>query len=374
MYASPQPLKKLVFQNRSRSAGFTLVELLVVIAIIGILVSLLLPAVQAARESGRRTQCSNNLRQWGLALVNYHDTFNAFPMANAQNYAPNLHGFSAQARLLPFVEQANLQSTLDFSQPAFTGPWSALVPNPNFTTPFATPFAVLFCPSDPASKVNLGAGGAQYAGINYFVSAGSGTKTFYDIRWKTDGFVYENSGVRYSDITDGSSNTVFMSESVRSIGSDFVLPAGKRPKFPYQATLNGSTGVNSALQPIPGLVPTGSPWQAGPDGVIADPDLATVWPSLTGWRGAGSAAIRGRGTSWAHAGHMSTLTNGYQPPNSRIPDIVTHHTGFFGPRSFHSGGALVAFGDASVRSLSDNTAVLAHRAMHSRDGGEAVAQ
>jgi prepilin-type N-terminal cleavage/methylation domain-containing protein/prepilin-type processing-associated H-X9-DG protein len=351
-------------------AAFTLIELLVVIAIIGILVALLLPAVQAARESGRRAQCGNHLKQWGLALINYHDTFQAFPMANAQNYAPNLHGWSAQARLLPFVEETDLQNTIDFSQPAFTGPWNSLTPNPAFTKTFATPFSILFCPSDGAPTTNVGAGGAVYAGINYFCSTGSGTKANYDIRWRTDGLVYENSGVRYSDILDGASHTVFMSESVRSIGTDFTLPAGQRPRFPYQATLNGSTGINSGLQPVPGLAPTGGAWQAGPDGVIYDPNLETIWPTLTGWRGAGSAAIRGRGTSWAHAGHMSTLTNGYTTPNSRIPDIVTHHTGFFAPRSYHPGGAMAAMGDGSVRLLSNGVDAALHRAIHSADGRE----
>jgi prepilin-type N-terminal cleavage/methylation domain-containing protein/prepilin-type processing-associated H-X9-DG protein len=361
-------------RRRLAPPGFTLIELLVVIAIIGILVALLLPAVQAAREAARRTKCSNHLRQWGLALVNYHDTFGTFPMANAQNYAPNLHGWSAQSRLLPFVEQVNLQNTIDFSQPAFTGPWSTLTPNPNFLTTFATPFEVLFCPSDPAPKVNIGSGGAVYAGINYFASTGSGTNAHYDIRWRTDGLVHENSGIRYSDVLDGSSNTVFLSESVRSVGADFTMPAGTLPKFPYQATLNGSTGVNSGLQPVPGLAPTGSPWQAGPNGVIYNPNLAAIWPSLTGWRGAASAAIRGRGTSWAHAGHMSTLTNGYTPPNSRIPDIVTHHTGFFAPRSYHSGGAYAAMGDGSVRLLTNTMSPDVCRALHSASGGEVVSE
>jgi prepilin-type processing-associated H-X9-DG protein len=349
------------------------VELLVVIAIIGILVALLLPAVQAARDAARRAQCTNHLRQWGLALHSYHNTFQAFPMVNAQNYLPNVQGFSPQARLLPFVEQANLQNLLDFSQPAFTGPFSSLIPNAQFTVAFATKIPMALCPSDPAQVMNTGAGGTPYAGINYMVSCGSGGGVSYDLRWRTDGVVYENSGVRFSEVTDGTSNTVFMSESVRSVGDDVTLPVGTLPKFPYQLTLNGSTGVNSALQVTQGLQPSGSPWAAGsPDGMIANPDLSVVWPAMTNWRGASSAALRGRGTSWAHSGAISTLTNGYSPPNSKIPDIVTHFTGFFGPRSYHGVGANLLFGDGAVRFLTNNTDVLICRALHSRDGGETV--
>jgi prepilin-type processing-associated H-X9-DG protein len=355
--------------------GFTLVGLLVVIAIIGVLVALLLPAVQSARDAARRAQCTNNLRQWGLALHNYHDTFKAFPMTNAQNYLPNVQGFSPQARLLPFVEQANLQNSLDFSQPAFTGPFNQLIPNPQFTSAFAKKLAVALCPGDPAPTMNTGAGGTPYGGINYMVSYGSGTGVNYDLRWRTDGVVYENSGVRFAEVSDGTSNTVFMSETVRSSGDDVALQAGTLPRFPYPMTMNGSTGVNSALQGTQGLQPSGSPWIAGsPDGMIANPDLSTVWPAMTNWRGASSAALRGRGTSWAHSGAISTLTNGYNPPNSKIPDIVTHFTGFFGPRSYHGVGANLMFGDGSVRFLSNNTDAFVHRGLHSRDGGETITE
>ena len=357
-----------------RKRGFTLIELLVVIAIVAVLVALLLPAVQQAREAARRTQCRNNLKQFGLALHSYEGTFGMFPLTNAQNYLPNVQGFSPQARLLPYMEQVNLQNLLDFTQPAFTGPFNALIPNPRFAVAFATPLQVMLCPSDPAPTINQGAGGALYAGVNYMISYGSGKDANYDLRWPTDGLVYENSSVRLRDVTDGTSNTVSMSESIRSVGPDVTLPAGTLPKFNYQMTLNGSAGVSSNLNSVPGLAGSGGGWLNGPGGVIMNPDLLAIWPQKTAWRGASSAALRGRGVSWAHSGAVSTLTNGYNPPNSRIPDVVVHFTGFFGPRSWHAGSAQVLLTDGSVRTLTDNIDTQLHRALHSRNGGEVTGE
>jgi len=348
--------------------GFTLVELLVVIAIIGILVALLLPAVQAARGAGQRAQCSNNIRQLGLAMLNFESSFKSFPPTDAAN------GFSIQARLLPYMEQANLQNLLDFKQAAFAGSYNSQVPNPQFVAAFATPLPMMLCPSDPAPPTNIGYGGFIYAGNNYMASIGSGMGTNYDQRWPTDGIVHENSRVRFADVTDGASNTVFMSETVRSVGADMTLPAGTTPTFPYQYTLNGSTGVNSAKQAVQGLAPSGSPWSsfANSDGVISNPDLAVVWPQMTGWRGASSNAMRGRGLSWAATGAPNSLTNGYLPPNSTIPDLVVHFTGFFGPRSHHYGGANVLFGDGSVRLLTSGLDTVTGRRLHSCNGREVV--
>jgi prepilin-type N-terminal cleavage/methylation domain-containing protein/prepilin-type processing-associated H-X9-DG protein len=351
---------------RKPTRAFTLVELLVVIAIIGVLVALLLPAVQAARESARSSQCQSNMRQWGLALLNFENARNVFPATDPPN------GFSPQARLLPFMEEGNLQNLLDFTQPAFTGPYNAQVPNPAFVPVFATPITVMLCPTDPAPSTSVETTyGYTYAGNNYMLSTGSGTGLNYDQRFKTDGIVYYNSRVRFRHVTDGSANTIFMSETIRSIGADLTLAAGATPGFPYQYTLNGSTGLTPGNGP--GITMTGAPW-TGPtiNGMIANPDLKPVWPQLTGWRGAGSTALRGRGTCWASEGSLNTLTNGYTTPNNVIPDLVMHHSGYFGPRSFHNGGANVLLGDGSVRFLLENIDATLHRNLHSINGGETI--
>jgi len=161
---------------------------------------------------------------------------------------------------------------------------------------------------------------------------------------------------------------------VRSTGDDVVLATGVAPPFPYAKTLNGSAGVNSARQAVPGYAATGSPWSAAMvGGVIQNPDLAAIWPAIAGptWRGANTSTLRGRGSCWASTGAANTLTNGYLPPNAAIPDVVIHAAGFFGPRSHHTGGANAAFGDGSARLLAEATDPVVLRGLHSRHGGEA---
>ncbi len=338
------------------------------------MVGLLLPAVQAAREAARRMQCGNHLRQLALATLNYESTYRCFPMAGAVDA-----DFSVQARILPFAEQVALHELLDYALPAFTGPFNAKVPQPQFAAAFATPLPLFLCPSDPApgvTSVNIDGQVYQYGGLNYMVSYGSGSGKNYDLRWPTDGIVFQRSRTGFAHITDGSSHTVLLSESIRSIGDDMQLAAGASPKFPYQYTLNGSSGVSSALHSTPGLQATGAPWSEFVDGagMIANPQLDPAWGMFTNWRGGSSPALRGRGVSWAFSGAVSSLTNGYHAPNSRTPDIVTHFTGFFGPRSFHPGGANVAMADGSVKLLGASMDVAVHRALHSCNGGEVIGE
>jgi prepilin-type N-terminal cleavage/methylation domain-containing protein len=348
-----------------RRRGFTLIELLVVIAIIAILIALLLPAVQQAREAARRTQCRNHLKQLGLALHNYESTFTCFPMTSGST------SYSPQARLLPYMDQANIYNVIDYTQPMLTGPVTNRVLNPIYANIANQVIPAFLCPSDPGPtvyQVPMGTPAVTYGfgANNYMVSLGSGTGTTYDSRHPTDGVIFLNSSVRFRDITDGTSNTVVMSEAIRGDGIDITLAAGAFDAFPYRKVLNMSTGASGSG---PGYNGTGSGWSGTP---IANPDLATVALSGTNWRG--GAAGTGRGVGWMRGLNHAVTTNGYNTPNSRIPDIYLHGDGYSGPRSFHVGGAHALMGDGTVRFLSDNIDRTTHRALHSRNGGETVAE
>jgi prepilin-type N-terminal cleavage/methylation domain-containing protein/prepilin-type processing-associated H-X9-DG protein len=352
--------------------GFSLVELLVVIAIIATLVGLLLPAVQGAREAARRIACASNLRQLGLALLVYESTKRHFPPTDARPPAASSDwsvggGWSLHTRVLPFVEEGSLADRFDFKQAAFRGNFASQEPNPAFAGLFATPIAMLLCPSDSAPVVNISSGHA-YAGNNYMVSIGSGTANgtgamYWNFSRPTDGIVYENSRVKLAAIGDGTSRTAIASEAVRSIGTDTTFPAGSPPSFPYQYTLNGSAGWNPGSLAPPG---GGTPTTAVVDALVAG------WRSLTKWRGAASPAMRGRGLSWAATTFGNGLTNGFLTPNSEIPDYIVHWSGLTGPKSWHPGGAHVLFADAHVMLLDETIDATVHRALHSINGGEGV--
>jgi len=353
--------------------AFTLVELLVVIAIIGTLVGLLLPAVQSARESARRSSCTNNLRQFGLALFNFESAGGCFPQTDVRT--STTAGWSLHSRLLPYAEEMTIASRFDFTKTPFTGATFSAVNtvDPAFVTAFATPIPLLLCASDPAPTVQK-SGSNSFGGNNYMVSFGSGTadgrgNAYWDFSKSTDGIVYEKSKVKIAKITDGTSKTVIGSEAVRSLGSDSDFLPGSKPPFPYQYTFNGSNEFKSG-PPLTLNANTSTPTTADIDALVE------IWSTQTGstyiWRGASSGAMRGRGLSWACTTAGNSLTNGFLPPNSTIPDYVVHWSGFFGPKSFHPGGANVLFGDGRVVLLSDKTDKNLHRALHSINGGEQV--
>lgn len=204
-----------------RRQGFTLVELLVVIAIIGILIALLLPAVQAAREAARRSQCSNNMKQIGLALHNYHDTHKSFPPGsiNDLNAADGSGGeaLSGWVYLLPFMEQSALYDVWDFRY----GHLDAQNYDAN-----RLPVDGYFCPSKPRDSLSGGDTGSNYSSSaygDYALCAGTGhCNTSTRFYWK--GIFHQNSAHKFRDITDGTSNTIAAGEKRTVQSSSMTSP------------------------------------------------------------------------------------------------------------------------------------------------------
>jgi prepilin-type N-terminal cleavage/methylation domain-containing protein len=324
--------------------GFTLVELLVVIAVIGILVALLLPAVQAAREAARRTQCGNHLKQLTLAMHNYESTYGALPPLAARNQ----EAFSVHARLLPFLEQGNLEQLIDYQQPLMTGLGWAPVLNTVHTSAAATVVPAFLCPSDGREPIFLSYQAGTFAGTNYTFNTGSGRRLTYDPGVPTDGLFYYSSQTRLAAITDGLSNTILATETLRGPDRNTT---GTLPEFPGRQYASPSTTTAS---PPPGLI-------AG--GLLSDPDLAPLAAGTTQWRG-------NRGGAWIWGLQTNTGINGYLTPNNKLPDVVGHGRGWYAARSHHPGAVVAAVCDGSVRVVSNQVDRDTWHSLFSRDGGE----
>lgn len=185
-------------------------------------------------------------------------------------------------------------------------------------------------------------------------SYGSGTGTNYDDRYRTDGMVWTNSWAKFRDCRDGTSQTVLTAETVLGDGQSATEPT---PTGPHRRIANWG-GTSGNTPPQPGFLDGGT--------LIANPDLTTIYPSrIVSYRGT-------RANAWIRGVPFSTVTNGYLPPNSEIPDIGIHGRGFYASRSYHPGGAIHGMLDGSVRFISESIDLQMYRAIYSRDGGEVV--
>ncbi len=382
--------------NRSRKCpkhsgqGFTLVELLVVIAIIGILVALLLPAVQAARAAARRMQCKNNLKQIALATLNYESTHrklppgrllpdwtvNQLPRTSYTNYnsvdqnpsSGHWTGFrSVHTFILPYMEQSVIYDLIDFGTPTTVRMTSGGTPyNANYEA-YAKAAGLFICPSCPNTgrvisennyRANFG-GSTPYAGaVNSNRNDDNGA-TAFGFSCRGNGAFTAGDALSLSAFTDGTSNTAMFSERIKGSGFDLATSS---PTLYDMITMPGRANAmlapDTMMQQCMTFDGSPSPYHF---------NSAGRWLPGSDWS-----------NGWPFGFYSSTLYNHVAPPNwqywdcgswSAIPDAPGEHA-IVSAHSDHSGGVNVALVDGSVRLVSDTIDLQVWRTVGTRAGSE----
>lgn len=318
LFCLPVPKANRVWPQTSR--GFTMLELLTVVAVIAILVALLLPAVQQAREAARRMSCKSKMRQLGIAMHAYHDVHRLLPSGVAAN------GTSAFAAMLPHLDQTAIYRRIDFLHSVFD--------DTNRELRESVPLPILWCPSDISNVFPNS--------TNFVANNGSGKHV--DGRFEglftvmnSDHYFFKGGPISCEDVTDGLSNTAAFSELL--VADDSQNP--RRAVWEAPA----STDVDSLCDACQSLVTSqqiGNPWD--------------------------------RGRPWLDGAQLSTLYDHSQTPNRlACTENGTVPLGLFPAASNHSGGVNVCFGDGSTRFVNDSIDRIVWRAVGTRRSGETVA-
>ncbi|MDR2704886.1 MAG: DUF1559 domain-containing protein [Planctomycetaceae bacterium] len=339
--------------------GFTLIELLTIIAVVGVLLGVLLPAIQWSREEARQTQCANNIKQLTLASQKYYEAKKEFPYytgihrkLESHGYNTSNIGYSVQAAVLPYMEQAALFET--FSE-AFYEPktklwmWLGFIENSSRKAA-QTDVAVFRCPSDSAAvkssseltTKNCGSGmTSPVASGNYMACNGSGTSYNYDHTVLNNGLVGKKIARTLEMITDGTGNTLFFSEALIGDTSRYNNTPPEQDKWWLRTATVKSKNITYRGE---------STWLTdadvpGIEGLEANDefDLPTfITVNVDNWFGV-------RGFSWIVGDSYSTGFTTFSLPNPNYPDWCDEMgIGFFAARSFHPGGVNTSRADGSV--------------------------
>ena len=312
--------------------GFTLIELLVVIAIIAVLIALLLPAVQAAREAARRSQCTNNLKQLGLAIQNYHDVNQAIP-PTASGVTNN---FSMKVRLLPFIEQGPLYNSVNMYFSAS---------HANNTTIYHTKVNVFECPSD-GNKPSDVTGTTTYPNNIGLARANNGEKfdgpAYKMVASNMPAAEFRGPVINFASIADGLSSTVIFSEFIRGKNSGTTKHG-----------LDQIYSLGAAAEPMPTLQ-IHQLCQTSTD--IKDPQKGAAW----------TVQDCGRGGGYSHITPPNTKGCWYGTGGSNTDRTIV------GASSRHPGGVNVAMLDGSVKFVKDSVSLPTWWALSTRDGEEVI--
>jgi prepilin-type N-terminal cleavage/methylation domain-containing protein/prepilin-type processing-associated H-X9-DG protein len=337
--------------------GFTLIELLVVIAIIAVLIALLLPAVQSAREAARRAQCTNNLKQMGLALHNYHSAVGSFPMASAVAYSdPGVQTtwgtWSAHSMMLPYLEQTPLYNAINFD-------WTNWydVGYPINSTAWNLNVQAFVCPSDGQT--------GQYNNNNYFGSIGTTTDFSGGGGYNggSTGIFAHLQTYKISNVTDGTSNTIAFSEGL--VGST-PPQVGVR----WRDDLSTGSGQAAYLYDANMNIPL----------VMQDLQTCTSW-----WTQKINypTVANAHGFRWGVGDPGDSLFQTLVPPNSLLYPWADCRmdcgsacgavfTGYHNATSNHPGGCNVTMTDGSVRFIKSSIAMMTWWALGTKNTGEVV--